>query len=259
MILAASWLPYGRLDETDLKFTLPHFDFNAPALKSRYISAIHWLPYYIGNGRDWLKAFSLLIAQQKFSLVIPCDERAIIPLVIHREQLKDEVLLAIPDSGCLEAFFNKARTREIASKLGIPISPGRIITSNDTATDLIKEAGMPIAIKPTSSYSPDSLYSRNKVIIAENRDDVEMALEATRNTPHLFEAFFRGTGIGISVLAHQGRVLQAFQHRRIHEIHGASHYRVSEKISPAMLKAVEGLMQDTGYTGIAMVEFRLND
>jgi len=235
------------------------FDFNAPALKSRYISATHWLPYYIGNGQDWLNAFSLLIAQQKFSLVIPCDERAIIPLVLHREQLKDEVLLAIPDSGCLEAFFNKAQTREIASRLGIPISPGRIITPNDTATDLINEAGTPIAIKPTSSYSPESLYTRNKVIIAENRGDLETALEATRSNPHLFEAFFCGTGIGVSVLAHRGQVLQAFQHRRVHEIQGASHYRVSEKTSPPMLKAVESLMQATGYTGIAMVEFRLND
>ena len=63
------------------------FDFQAPALKSRYVSRIHWLPQYLGEGQEWLQAVEALLKTERFDLVIPCDERALLPLDKHREQL----------------------------------------------------------------------------------------------------------------------------------------------------------------------------
>ena len=65
------------------------FTFQSPALKSRYISKIHWLPYYLSDGSEWLRAFDELLEREQFALVIPCDERALLPLHHHRERFAD--------------------------------------------------------------------------------------------------------------------------------------------------------------------------
>jgi len=234
------------------------FDFQAPALKSRYVSRIHWLPQYLGEGQEWLQAVEALLKTERFDLVIPCDERALLPLDKHREQLGTLAQLAIPDARSLEFFFNKDRTRELARVLGVPVAVGRLIATGDTAQTLIAEVGLPVAIKPCWSYTVDRLYARNRVIIAADELALTQALASSRGIPHYFEAFFDGIGCGLSVLANQGRVLQAFQHRRVHELHGSSYYRVSEELSPFLMDAVAKMIDAARYTGVAMFEFKVN-
>jgi len=234
------------------------FAFQSPALRSRYISKTHWLPYYIGDGSEWLEAIDELLLRERFAVVIPCDERSLLPLHHHRERLSTRTRLAIPDPYSLDIFFDKNNTRELAQKLGIPVAKGRIIRSTDSAGSLLAEAGLPLAIKPTCSYTLDRLYTRNRVMIAASEAEVADALAQTVESPHFLESFFPGTGVGVSVLAHRGRVLQAFQHRRVHEYQGASFYRVSEELSEHLLDAVNQIIKATGYSGVAMFEFRVN-
>ena len=235
------------------------FTFQSPALRSRYISKKHWLPYYLGNGSEWLRAFDALLERERFALVIPCDERALLPLHHHRERFRTQTTLAIPDTHSLEILFDKLKTRGLARSLGIPVAKGRIIEQCDTARTLSLEAGLPLAIKPTSSYTLDRLYARNRVIVASDEFELAEALTRVGDGNHFFEAFCPGVGVGVSVLAHEGRVLQAFQHRRVHEAQGAGFYRVSEEFSPPLLDAVNKVIEAIGYSGLAMFEFRVDD
>ena len=234
------------------------FAFQSPALRSRYISKTHWLPYYIGDGSEWLEAIDELLLRERFAVVIPCDERSLLPLHYHRELLSTRTRLAIPDPDSLDIFFDKNNTRKLAQTLGIPVAKGRMIRPTDSAGSLLAEAGLPLAIKPTCSYTLGRLYTRNRVIIAGTESEIADALATTAGTPHFFEAFFPGIGVGVSVLAHDGRVMQAFQHRRVHEYQGASYYRVTEQLSPPLLDAVRRMVSATRYSGVAMFEFRVN-
>ena len=45
------------------------FAAHSPALRSRYISGVHWLPYYLGDGSEWLQAFDDLLDGGPFALV----------------------------------------------------------------------------------------------------------------------------------------------------------------------------------------------
>jgi protein-tyrosine-phosphatase/predicted ATP-grasp superfamily ATP-dependent carboligase len=234
------------------------FNFRAPALRSRYISYIHWLPYYLNDGAEWIGTLKTLLARHNFSLIIPCDERALLPLSWHSFEINKFSRVAIPDSNSIKTFFDKNNTRLLANSLGIPVAIGRCILPGDTAEDLVAEAGLPMAIKPTASYTTNRLYSRNKVCIATTKAEVASAISDVDNQPHLFEGFFSGSGVGVSVLVHDGRILQAFEHHRIHELQGASHYRVSATLSPPLLDAVRKLMEAMQYTGVAMTEFRVN-
>jgi hypothetical protein len=53
----------------------------------------------------------------------------------------------------------------------------------------------------------------------------------------VIEQFFDGHGIGVSVLAGGGRLLQAFEHHRVREVAGASFYRCSAPLTPDLVRA----------------------
>jgi predicted ATP-grasp superfamily ATP-dependent carboligase len=66
----------------------------------------------------------------------------------------------------------------------------------------------------------------------------------------------------VEVLAHEGRTLAAFQHRRLREVPitgGASSFRESVALDPALLDHAARLLGALGWTGLAMVEFKVGE
>src|SRR5258705_8028596 len=60
------------------------FGFRSPALRSRYISRVHWLPYYIAGSEEWLESITALLGFGVFAFVISCRELTLIPLPLPR-------------------------------------------------------------------------------------------------------------------------------------------------------------------------------
>jgi protein-tyrosine-phosphatase len=71
------------------------------------------------------------------------------------------------------------------------------------------------------------------------------------------EQYFAGKGVGISVLANRGRVLQAFEHHRVREVAGAGFYRRSAPLTPDLVHACELIVATLEFSGIAMFEFKV--
>ena len=63
------------------------FNLRAPALSSKYIRRVHLLPYYLDGGADWLAALQKLMLAEHFDIVIPCEERSLLPLYKHQHEL----------------------------------------------------------------------------------------------------------------------------------------------------------------------------
>src|SRR5215472_1331284 len=72
-------------------------NFRSPALRSRYISAIHCLPPWMGDDAGWLGAVERLLRAEHYDLVIPCNESMILPLQRQRAALSQFARLAVPD------------------------------------------------------------------------------------------------------------------------------------------------------------------
>ncbi len=248
------------LGRQGLEVHVAPYDMNAPALRSKYIRCIHRLPYYLDGGERWLAAVVKACRDERFDLVIPCEERALLPLYRHREVLEPLCRLAIPDPRALEAFFDKFSTRELAAELGVPIARGRLLTAADNAADLCAEFDLPMVLKFRRSYSWNELYVRKNASVIRSRPELEQWLEENRaETADVFvEEFWPGLGGGISVLCDRGKVILAFEHQRAHEVTGSSFYRRSVSLDPARLAAVSAMTARIGYTGLAMFEFKLN-
>lgn len=233
------------------------FDFCAPALSSRYIRATHFLPYYLDGGQEWLDAITALMRTHHFSLVIPCDERGLLPLCLHRDLLAKLAVLAIPSPEALDIFFDKTKTRALASMQNVPIAPGRMLSEHDTVESIVTDIGLPVVLKEPKSYMLPDLYVRTSTKIVGMRAELAAWLAAhDKNQPVLLEKMFPGFGLGVSVLCKQGQVLQAFEHHRANELNGSSYYRKSAQIDPERLAAVERMVQASTYTGLAMFEFK---
>lgn len=233
------------------------FDFTSPALTSSMITRTHWLPYCFEDGSEWIEAVRALLARERFDLVVACDERTILALDRHRDQFSHLCKLAIPDREDIEVLFDKNNTRQLAQSVDVPVASGRLLRETDTAEDIIAEVGLPVVLKPRQSYSLDSLYMRSNAQILTDVEAVSQALSETSADRFIFESFFEGYGVGVSVLAREGRILQAFQHARVHESSvGGSSYRRSEALDPELEGAAERMLRRLRYSGLAMFEFR---
>lgn len=248
------------LGRGDIEVHVAPYNFASPALASGYIAKVHRLPYYLDGGAEWLEAMVRLLTAEKFDLIIPCEERSLLPLHLHRDRLAPLARLAIPDQRSLDAFFDKSQTRALAAQCGVPVAAGEEITAQTTTDALIEKLGLPLIVKPRHSYEWPELYVRTSAQRLDTREALGHWLERHGAEPgrHLAEAVFPGVGLGLSVLCSAGRVVLAFEHRRVHEEFGSSFYRKSVGVDPARLRAVQAMVAALGYTGLAMFEFREN-
>jgi len=237
------------------------FNMRAPALSSRYLHKTHLLPYYLNGGADWLQAMRQLMLAEQFDIIIPCEERSLLPLYKHQHELPGNCALAIPGQQALEVFFDKLNTRQLATQLGVPIARGKPLLATDTAGSLLAVLRLPMVAKQRQSYSWPDLYVRTSVKIITTRSELDSYLDKQDKGSGsiFFEEMFPGRGLGVSVLCKHGVVLQAFEHHRAHELGGSSYYRKSAPLDAKRVAAVASMVAAVSYSGLAMFEFKLNE
>jgi predicted ATP-grasp superfamily ATP-dependent carboligase len=238
------------------------FNWAAPALFSKYVQQVHKLPRQGLDVNLWVTAVRDLQAVEHFDLIVPCDERALLPLCAVPTNQRN-FRLADPGPRALEMLFDKARTRELAHQLGVPIAKGETIDQNSDAKALVEKYGLPLMLKARSSYSIEELETRGQVYVVPSQDELAFRLDCLPSAgQYLLESFFPAAGaadgVGLSVAARKGKILSAFQHRRLVEKPGggSSSVRISEPIDAGMYDAVEKMCAATKLNGIAMFEFR---
>lgn len=233
-------------------------EVESPAHASRYLAARHAVPVHRGNGAEWLESVQSLTRQHGFELLVPTSDASLVQLAAHRQELLP-ARCAIPPAGALALFTDKWATREAALALGVPVAEGMLIPANCSADEIIERLGLPIVLKTRHSYSLGATVQKSAVALVQHKQELEARLPCPPGT--LAERFVPGFCRGVSVLAHEGEVLQAFQHRRLRQEHitGPSSSRVSEPLDARLLDAVQKLIAHAGYSGIAMFEFRCQE
>jgi protein-tyrosine-phosphatase/predicted ATP-grasp superfamily ATP-dependent carboligase len=233
---------------------------SSAAAHSRYLYRVHWLPDYSFGDSAWLDSIEELMRREAFDLVIPCHDAAVLLLQSNRRRLETAGRLYLLDDRAFEISFSKEKTYSLAEKLDVCVPEQRTVSTKQELVELSKEWGFPLVLKPQASaclQNPFARHSVRKIWDVEELGswgsiDAEAALTVQRN--------FLGKGAGVEVLCREGDILTAFQHERIHEplIGGGSSYRKSVSLDPRLLAATERLMDALKYTGVAMVEFKVD-
>ncbi|NCC49947.1 MAG: hypothetical protein EOM20_01900 [Spartobacteria bacterium] len=227
------------------------------ALRSRYIHRVHYLPQPRPGEDAWKDALGRLLDSISYDLVIPCDDRVIFPLHRVRASIEDKARLALVESRLFDEVNDKARLCRRAAGLGIPVPRERPVSAEDTAGGLLEEFGTPFILKPLSSYSMRDWARKCEVRKVFRASDMPKAVE---DGAFVAQENIRGIGVGVDFLADRGKLLYAFAHERVHEppLGGGSSYRRSVPLPPDLLDAAEKLVCDLGYTGVGMLEFKVD-
>lgn len=239
------------------------FDNTSPALLSKYIQKSWNFNYQSSSSADWLENVVKTINTHRYDLVFPCDERAIFPLLIAKENINSHSKLALPNKEVRNALFDKHLTKKIATQEGVRVAKGDLIRISETTyLQLSRQFSSKFVIKPTESFNEDKLSTRNKVAIISNESDYEIYKSEYVKEPSLFliEEYFEGTGEGVSLFACRGEVQYLFAHTRVNEPRsgGGSSYRKAIPLDQTMIKACVDICRATLYDGVGMFEFKKN-
>lgn len=233
------------------------FDARPVTRSSRFVSRTYQFGHPLRDTRAFGAAIVALVRRSDFDLVIPTNDAALIALVAERDQIEAHAALAAPDQLGFESTNNKALTLEIARELCVPIPNTVLVSSHDERQRSLGRA-FPLVLKPSRSVTPGKM-EKNFVRIVESEDQLAEALSNLLEAgPVLVQDFCPGFGIGLCVLARRGKVIAAFQHRRVHEPPGggASSYRASMTLEPMLLDFARRICRRIELTGPAMFEFK---
>ena len=197
-----------------------------------------------------------------YDLVIPVTERLLVPLSRNRDRLR-HVKIAMPDAQSLELVLDKSQTLALAEKIGVPGPGGVSVGSMDELEVLKQSLSFPLVLKPARSIGTgEGGASQLQVSYAFDMTELEAGCtHALRFGPIILQEYFEGVGVGIELIAREGKVAYAFQHLRLHEVPltgGGSSLRKSVPVAPQLLEASEKLISALNWNGVAMVEFKLD-
>lgn len=226
------------------------------ALHCKYITQIHEIPPYEAPSDAWKLSLLAILRRHHFDLVIPCNDSMLAPLQRHRGELEQFAPFALPSDGALEVTADKIKSYELARSLGVCVPRSCVTTSSTTAASILATLQLPVVVRPRSTVTTDHGHEARHVRKASTAEQLSRCLTSLPPGKEvLIQEMFRGTGVGIELLASRGEVLAAFQHVRIHEtLEGGCSYRRSAPLQPELLDAARKLMKALDTTGVATVE-----
>jgi predicted ATP-grasp superfamily ATP-dependent carboligase len=147
--------------------------------------------------------------------------------------------------------------------VGVPVPRTALVDTVQEALEHGPALGWPIVLKPQKSrlYREQAAIEAFTVCYAEGpRQLAEQMARFEGRCAVLLQEYYRGSGQGVELLMHAGRPLAAFQHRRLREVPlngGASAFRESVPLDPELYRHSVRLLGALGWTGLAMVEFKV--
>lgn len=237
-------------------------DPQVAAAGSRYLHARHEIPRPSLQDGRWRDHLMTLLEREDFDLVIPCNDPAILPLQLEREHfVRFAESIYLLDERPFRIAFDKLESYELARGLGIAV-PRRVrVSCLEDLPPARSSFSFPVLVKPRASFTPDRLSGKHHVRWARSPDELDAQVRALLPWGDVaVEERVHGRGAGVEVLAHRGHVLAAFQHVRVHEppSGGGSSYRRSEALDPELFDATQRFLEALGYTGVAMLEFKVD-
>ncbi len=229
------------------------------AVKSKYLHTYHRDIDFSPDSLEWKDRLIAILKKEKFDLLIPCEDTSGYYLNLYKNEFLPYAQIYLLNDDAYRVTRDKEKTYELAQSLGISVPRQMIVRKTDP--DLLKKVSdnfdFPIVIKPPVSFNKNR--SRNVVHKAYSLEETEELLQ-TMPENFILQENFIGVGVGVELLMNNGQTLVAFQHQRVHEplMGGGSSYRKSVKINPDLLDASEKILSFLNYTGVAMVEFKVN-
>jgi predicted ATP-grasp superfamily ATP-dependent carboligase len=227
--------------------------------RSRYAYREVRVPDPAASPAEFAAGIGSQVDVDSIDVVLPVSEASLLAVLAARETIAAEI--PFPDLETFRAVCDKRRVLSTAHAVGIRV-PGQWVVGS--AADVrARQIQVPVVLKPTRSVftAPDGTKGKVGVTWVHSAREMEAALQAYPEAayPVLAQQPISGPGIGVFVLVHEGRCIARFSHRRIREkppTGGVSVVSQSEPMDESLLDRSLALLQEFGWSGVAMVEYK---
>jgi predicted ATP-grasp superfamily ATP-dependent carboligase len=206
------------------------------------------------------------LEKRNIEYLIPVTDISIIPVLQYRNQLFGNVQVPYPDFSTVLQASDKYYLFQLAQECGVPM-PKTIFVKQPfrPAAILASIDCFPVVVKPARSvFIEDNHLLLAGVSHVYSKDQLLQLVEIRgylQRYPFLIQERIVGAGIGYFVLLHEGKVVAEFSHRRIREkppCGGVSVFSESLPVASDVQKYSLRLLHALGWSGVAMVEFKLD-
>jgi predicted ATP-grasp superfamily ATP-dependent carboligase len=228
--------------------------------ESRHAHAHHRVPDAAQDVDAFARAVATLCAAERIEAVLPTTDAACRALIPARKRLEPAVLLAPELEPYLRAS-HKGLVARLAPRFGLAVPEGGEASNLEEALALARALDGPMVVRPVESVSRDGAGLRKRGVFRAADASALAASwpERVGADAALVQRPVAGRGEGIFLLRWRGRTLAAFAHRRLREKPpegGVSVLRESIALDPLRLRGVEALLDELGFEGVAMAEFK---
>lgn len=172
--------------------------------------------------------------------------------------------LLAPPRAAYDELTDKSRLIGSAKLAEVVVPQTLIVRTIDEARQAAKQVGIPIVIKPSrSKFLHDGQLRATSVVIAQSPEQACRLLQSADwfpSIPALMQRYVAGVGAGVFALFWDGAPISCFSHRRLLERPpwgGVSVLSESAALEPALERPALRLLAHAGWSGLAMVEYRL--
>jgi predicted ATP-grasp superfamily ATP-dependent carboligase len=234
--------------------------------RSRHARHRHVYPSPGAEPEAFVNSLSEVVSRYGVDLLIPITDETILPLARARIRFAGQCDLAIAGDKALSVVMDKQATLDLCEELGIPVPETYVACSVEEAQEVAHLLPWPIVLKAQRSRRlvKGAGVQRTGAVGYANtvKELIDQAERLIEHGPILLQGYQPGAGQGVEMLAHEGRPLAIFQHRRLAEVPitgGASAWRESVPLDPALVDYSRRLVEALHWTGLIMVEFKVGE
>lgn len=237
-------------------------DPSSPALGalSRAGSRHVWLPEERTLDALWDLCRSIEEERGCRPALLPVGAATLGAVSTQRERFDEVAGLCIPTPDQLDVMNSKERLAALAEELSVPVPESFSRQNGESAEAFAARLPLPCVIKPVCGEKLGLGASQRYAIVKSSKEAQAhfLRFRDLAGEDPVVQTYLPGGGMGCSVLALGGKVLAAISHRRLREYPvsgGPSSCCVCEN-RPDLRAYAEKLVAETGYTGLAMFEFK---
>lgn len=204
-----------------------------------------------------------IIKQHDIDTLLPMTELTTQLLLMHQSAFPD-VKIPFPALSVVDSLADKYKLMQMAESLGVPIPKTYYVNDPENLPCKLENLPYPLVLKPGKSWIlHQEQWRRAAVRIANNIAEAKDILDsywAFKAHPFMLQQCVEGEGAGVFAIYDQGKSLAFFAHRRLREkppSGGVSVLSQSVAVDPTLAAPAQKLLDNVGWHGVAMVEFKV--
>ena len=230
------------------KFSRQHFTYPSPRL----------------HPEDFIESINQIIKQQDITVLMPMTELTA-QLLLENQSTFPDTKIPFSPLNIVDSLADKCQLMKMAKTLDVAVPKTWYVNDPNDLPCRLEELPYPLILKPGKSWVfYQKQWRRAAVRVANDVDEAKELLAsywAFKAHPFMLQQCVEGEGAGVFAIYNQGKPLALFAHRRLREkppSGGVSVLSESAKVDPALAVPAQKLLDNVGWHGVAMVEFKVS-